>query len=78
VSREPGIPVTYALKFPVIWRIRAVEGYYQFKVMKLKNIGAVGHPWLSPLIPVTWEAEMGKLAVPGQATQLSCKTPSPK
>jgi hypothetical protein len=34
--------------------------------------------WLTPVIPATWEAEMGRIEVRGQPGQTVLKTPSPK
>jgi hypothetical protein len=34
--------------------------------------------WLSPVIPATWEAEIGRIKVPGQLRRIVGETPSPK
>jgi hypothetical protein len=35
------------------------------------------HPWLSPAILASSEAEMGRIVVPGQPRQIVQETPSP-
>jgi hypothetical protein len=36
------------------------------------------HWWLMPVIPVTWEAEIGRIEVQGDPRQMVHETPSPK
>jgi hypothetical protein len=43
-----------------------------------KAIVAAGHWWLMPVIPVTQEAEIRRIAVQSQSGQIVCKTLSQK
>jgi hypothetical protein len=36
------------------------------------------HWWLTPVIPATWEAEIGRIEDEGQLRQIVCETPPPK
>jgi hypothetical protein len=39
---------------------------------------AAGHPWLTPIILATWEAEIRRMKVQGQPRQKVLETPSSK
>jgi hypothetical protein len=41
----------------------------------VKNELRARHWWFTPVILVTWEAEMGRIAVRGQSMQIVCETP---
>jgi hypothetical protein len=44
----------------------------------IKKKKRAGHQWLTPVIPATWEAEIGRIMVPGQPKQIDLKTLSRK
>jgi hypothetical protein len=43
---------------------------------EVKQGSQARHWWLTPAILATWEAEMGKIVIPGQANQKVSKIPS--
>jgi hypothetical protein len=47
-------------------------------VVCLKLECLVGCQWLTPVILVAWEAEIGRIVVCGQPKQKICETPSHK
>jgi hypothetical protein len=42
-----------------------------------KNVSWAGCRWLTPVIPATWQAEIRRIAVPGQCRQIVRETLSP-
>jgi hypothetical protein len=44
----------------------------------LKILFDTGYWWLTPVILATWEAEIQRIMVLGQAGQIVSETPSPK
>jgi hypothetical protein len=43
-----------------------------------KDYLSVRHQWSIPVILATWEAEIGRIRVPGQPKKIVHETPSPK
>jgi hypothetical protein len=51
----------------------------KLKLLLFKTIIQAKNWWLTPIILVTWEAEIERIAVQGQRRQTVCETsPSPK
>jgi hypothetical protein len=46
--------------------------------MTLKKIAIASCQRLTPVIPATWETEIGRIAIQGQHRQIVLKPPSPK
>jgi hypothetical protein len=49
--------------------------YGKVSLKKKKKGITAGHWWLTPIIPATWDAEIGRIEVLGQSRQKGLKTP---
>jgi hypothetical protein len=51
---------------------------YDFFFNNYKYPKAAGHRWLTPIILVTWEADIRRIKIGSQPEQAIQRTPSPK